>query len=328
MNSTHKVEVIEISKIEKHPNADTLDIISIDGYQVVVKSGDFKIGDLAAYVCPDNVLPDKPEYNWLKGNLRVKARKLRGIWSLGLLLPAPEGASVGEDLTEVLGIKPYVKPDPKVPGSKIYRGWAIEGPNMPITPPKYDLEAYRKYAKVLEPSEPIQITEKIHGSSARYVFWKGSMYAGSKKEWKKEDRENVMWWKVLDHYAQIEDFCREHPGVTLYGEIYGHQDLKYNVPSGKFGFAAFDILSPEGKWLNVYRANDCKDAYQLPWVPVLEENVPYDHEKVLTLSEGRSTMQSVEHMREGVVVKPMVERYDRRCGRVALKLVSNEYLSK
>ena len=44
-----KVEVVEINRVESHPNADRLDIISIKGmgYQVISAKGNFKVGDLA-----------------------------------------------------------------------------------------------------------------------------------------------------------------------------------------------------------------------------------------------------------------------------------------
>lgn len=44
------------------------------------------------------------------------------------------------------------------------------------------------------------------------------------------------------------------------------------------------------------------------------------------LAEGDSLIG--KHMREGIVIKPAVERLDLELGRVSLKLVSNRYLEK
>ena len=79
-----------------------------DNYQAIVRISDYKVGDLACYVPPDNVLPDKPEYAFLKGKLRIKSTKLRGMVSQGLVLPAPEGAGEGDDVAEQIGITHYI----------------------------------------------------------------------------------------------------------------------------------------------------------------------------------------------------------------------------
>jgi tRNA-binding EMAP/Myf-like protein len=43
--SNHQVNVVRVSEIIKHPNADTLGLVHIGGYQVVVKLADWKVGD-------------------------------------------------------------------------------------------------------------------------------------------------------------------------------------------------------------------------------------------------------------------------------------------
>ncbi len=47
--STHRVEVVRVEIIE-HPFAEKLDIAKIFGYTCCVRKGQFKNGDLAAYV--------------------------------------------------------------------------------------------------------------------------------------------------------------------------------------------------------------------------------------------------------------------------------------
>ena len=64
VKSNHRVNVVRIKEVLKHPNADKLEIYPIDGtdYQYIGPIGQFKVGDLAAYIQPDSVVPDKPEY--------------------------------------------------------------------------------------------------------------------------------------------------------------------------------------------------------------------------------------------------------------------------
>ena len=121
-NSTHKVEVFRVKKLIKHPNADTLNIMTVfDNYQAVVRIADFAVGDLAAYVPPDSILPNLPEYAFLKGSLRIKASKLRGIMSQGLVLKAPPNTNIGDDVAALLGIVHYV-PSAQRSGGCVARG--------------------------------------------------------------------------------------------------------------------------------------------------------------------------------------------------------------
>jgi RNA ligase len=136
--SSHKVPVIKIEEILPHPNADRLEIIPIGGFQVVSGKGQFKVGDLAIYVPPDSVVPEKPEFSfvWEKdggGNprdfapgesvpdkyRRVTVRRLRKEWSEGLLMPisiaqdVPSGKFLqeGDDCAERLGIEHWNPPE-------------------------------------------------------------------------------------------------------------------------------------------------------------------------------------------------------------------------
>ena len=54
----------------------------------------------------------------------------------------------------------------------------------------------------------------------------------------------------------------------------------------------------------------------------------FDLDAVLVLAEGNSLVPGANHMREGIVVKPIKERTDPEVGRVCLKVVSNAYLEK
>lgn len=58
--SIFKVEVVKINSINPHPNADRLDITSIEGmaYQVIIVKGNFHPGDLAFYFPIDSVIPE------------------------------------------------------------------------------------------------------------------------------------------------------------------------------------------------------------------------------------------------------------------------------
>ncbi len=319
--STHSIQVIRIGAIEPHPNADSLGLVRVWGYTCAVRLGDFQPGDLAAYIEPDYVVPDVPAFAFLGGHRRIKARRLRGTWSQGLLVRAPDGASEGDDVMERMGITRY---EPPPPLGLATGGEAERGPAG--FHPVYDVESWRRYGALLIPGEDVQITEKLHGTSARYCYREGGgTYCGSRKEWKREDAGNL-WWRALAATPWLAPFCEAHPDLTVYGEVFGQvQDLRYGSKPGEVWFRAFDLLQGN-RWLDFadFLALLPDDGQR---VPVLYRG-PYDVATVEALSEGKSTIPGANHVREGCVVKPVVERTDPTAGRVALKCVSNAYLER
>jgi RNA ligase (TIGR02306 family) len=143
---------------------------------------------------------------------------------------------------------------------------------------------------------------------------------------KNEHPQQNMWWKALRATPTLEAWLKEHPDIIVYGEVYGAvQNLKYGVPNGEVRIAVFDLLD-NGRWIDVHAARLA--APDLPWVPVVADNMPYDFDKLIAMSDGPSLVPGANHYREGIVVKPLQERNDLRLGRVQLKIVSPTYLEK
>ena len=117
-----KLASIEIIKnIKDHPNADSLQISEILGWQTIVKKGIHKEGDKVVFITIDTIVP---RYNWSEflvdqknpdKAIRLKNIKLRGEFSSGLVIPLSEfpmsfseNYKEGDDVTELLGIIKYV----------------------------------------------------------------------------------------------------------------------------------------------------------------------------------------------------------------------------
>lgn len=183
--STHRVEVVRVSSLQKHPNADSLSIAKLGGFTVIVKSSEWNEGDLAAYVQPDSLVPlDREEFSWLRETGRspvvsegrqyhlVRTVRLRKLPSMGLLLHAPADAVEGQDLADYYGVLHY-EPAARVgrneqPQPRHGRGGDRE-PTPTVKPPVYDLENLRRYTDVFQAGEPVVVTEKIHGANARFT---------------------------------------------------------------------------------------------------------------------------------------------------------------
>lgn len=122
----------KVSKLTPIEGADLIETATVLGWEIVVKKGEYKEGDLCTYIQIDTVVPDRPEFEFLRERkFRVRTIKLRKQISQGLIVPLPSGKwKEGDDVTEIIGVKKYEKPDnnperyekPRMP--KIwYRKW-------------------------------------------------------------------------------------------------------------------------------------------------------------------------------------------------------------
>lgn len=111
--STKLASVQIITDIQPIPNADNIVTASILGWQVVIKKNEFNIGDKVCYIQIDTVVPDLPEYEFLRERkFRVRTIKLRKQISQGLIVPLPAGKwKEGDDVTGYIGVKKYEKID-------------------------------------------------------------------------------------------------------------------------------------------------------------------------------------------------------------------------
>jgi len=325
--STHQVEVVKV-KLKPHENADNLSLVEIDGYTVVVRTQDWKNGDLGAYIVPDSLVPNTELFSFAfqnpeKDYQRITVKKLRGVYSEGMLVPAPEGAKEGDNVAKKLGVKRYV-PQFKVDSQQ------EPGPALFI--PKYDLEAFKKFSRVFYDGEEVIVSEKIHGSNGRYVFdsKKDRMFAGSRTQWKlRSDR--CPWWISFNHNQDwIEPFCRANPNIVLFGELYGNvQKLKYGLEHD-VSFLAFDVYDPVTQaYLTRKEIHELPQAFKLRFVPTLWIGNFY-REKIYSLVDGPSLIKGADHIREGIVISSLHESrlpaWETRLDRKKLKLVSNNYL--
>lgn len=221
----------------------------------------------------------------------------------------------------------------------------VESQSLSI--PDYDVDAWQRHKHLLVPGEQVWLTEKIHGANSRYVFLDGRMWAGSHHQWKK-DTLGSSWWECLRQNPWIRAFCEANPGHVLYGELVPTQKLKYGLKPQNYRLFGFDVLAyvllsasgPEHIWWEKSMLDTVRISYtdrqgknhvdrplldEAHWVPTVAE-VAYDEESIRQFAEGKSLVKGSDHIREGIVIRPVAERSDPRYGRVLLKLVSPTYL--
>jgi ATP-dependent RNA circularization protein (DNA/RNA ligase family) len=117
------------------------------------------------------------------------------------------------------------------------------------------------------------------------------------------------------------------PKVAIYGEVVGVQDLKYGLSSGEVDFYAFDIRVEDCPYVEQYlpplEVEEVCKFLDLKVAPTLYVG-PFTTE-VLELKEGLDPIGKT-HVREGIVIKPLVPRWHSKLHRVCLKKIGNGYL--
>lgn len=316
--STHAVEVVPVI-LTPHPNADSLSIVRVRGWQAIVRTEDWRDRALGAYIPPDSVLPDgfMPDLP-----RRVRAIRLRGEVSEGLLVPAPEGAALGDDVAAVLGVTHY-EPAPET----------VSGDNAPPPigyVPTYDVENARRYADRWPLGTLLVVTEKLHGENWRATWRDGALHVSSRTRWKQRETDGALSHFWLLATESVERFLREHAGAVLFGECYGNVGgFPYDAPKGGRALRVFDVWGGPDGWWSWDRLAETARRYGVPVVPDLGL-VKWSGrlEDFDEFTEGPSTLNGT-HTREGAVVRPLAEERPAASpqDRAVLKLIGRDYLT-
>lgn len=228
----------------------------------------------------------------------------------------------------------------------------------------FDIENIKRYPNLIEESEEVVYTEKVHGTfimiglvhpdlrtkemveGKLFISSKGLGSRGLYFKDNSTNQENVYLRAVklnnlsgkLEQIAynftsrpckQYNLINNEKATVWLLGEVYGVQKgYGYGTNGAVPGFRAFSI-----KVGHKYISNRdmfeslCKHA-EIPITPVLYRG-PFSKETLKKYTDGNETVTGHSlHIREGIVVTPVEERFNSEIGRVILKSVSDEYLGK
>lgn len=341
MPSSLYVPVATIDALEPHSNADSLELATILGWQLIVKKGEYQVGSKVTYFPIDTVLPpelaDRFGVSSYLDRGRIRCVKLRGEPSFGLaVLPDDPTWEPGENVVEYYpGVRKYEPPlrgTPGVPGQLP----ADCLPEHPLFPRYTSIENMRNYPQIFEEGEMVYVTEKIHGTNTRIGMIEGELMGGSHRMRRKapesheEALQNPYWFpstlpQVMGLLESLwNQGCKQ---VVIYGEVYGDRVQSFHYgQKGTYGYRAFDILV-DGKYLDAAEFVHICRFVDIPIVPSLA-CIPFSLHGIKELSEGKTTLlpEETAHIREGVVVKPIRERTHPKLGRCVLKYLSDTYL--
>jgi RNA ligase (TIGR02306 family) len=327
----------KIKSLDPIEGAEAIERASVLGWQLVVKKGEFKVGDFCVYCEIDSLFPDKPEFEFLRPRkMRVKTIRLRGQISQGICFPLsflPANFEVVEnaDCTEVLGI---VKYEPPVPAhlSGIAKG------KFPSFIPKTDETRVQVLQRLLDKykGETCYLTEKLDGSSATFYLYQNEFGVCSRNLDLLEDTENT-FWKVA-RALDIETKLRSLNGnFALQGELVGEhiQDNKLKLRGHTvYFFNVFDIDRFE--YFLYQKFVETIPKLNLQTVPILstDYSLSNDIDSIIQLATRKSAINPTVWA-EGIVIRPLTEKIDLilstenfNNGRVTLKAINPEFLLK
>ena len=354
--STLFVKVVKITKISPHNNADRLEVCHIKGWECVTKKDQFKVGDLAVYVPVDARIPYALEERLFKDakikldHGRIKTIRLRGMVSQGLLIKPDQVPELGalkeeQDVAGALKITKYEPPEPGNSGVG-----PKSGKQRKKTPGfiRYtDIENIKWYNDAFKDGDLVVMTEKLHGTSARYTLtptepkniWQkikkffgldlGMDLVCGTRETEQYETDPFSTWAKIGRQFCIKQKLK--PGEIVFGEIIGNgiqTGYDYGYVPGHHGFFVYDVsvLHEDGtrRFLDHEEIAVWCLFRGLNMVPVFYIG-PYSEETLKTFTQGPSWLDPKNPTREGTVVRPIKEEKGPSSCRKVLKSISPIY---
>jgi RNA ligase (TIGR02306 family) len=328
----------KIDDIRPIDGADAIECAVVGGWTVVVKKGEFAVGDLAVYCEIDSWIPtelapflskgkEPREFEGVRGE-RLRTVKLRGQLSQGLLLNLDTALSFtntfqeGDDVSEVLNIKKW---EMQVPAQLAGQ---VKG-NFPSLIPKTDQERCQNLVKeiagAIESGLRFEVTEKLEGSSMTCYVIGGEFGVCSRNLDLKRDEHNTFWKVAIEE--DIEEKMRQFgEDFAIQGELIG-PGIQGNIYKlSKPEFHVFDVYNvTAGVYLTPIQRQALIEKMGLKHVPVLNYGADLsdtlqveDVDGLLKFAEGKSGLCKTQE-REGVVFKE-------HNGGFTFKAISNKYL--
>lgn len=329
------VSVETIADLRPIPDADAIECATVRGWEVVVRKGEFAIGDPVVYIEIDSALPltdarfaflesrgSKTLVDGRKVHV-LKTIRLRGQYSQGLVLPAAQFADEvdrGGDLSAVLGVEKY---EPPIPANL---AGEVVGPFPTDLARKSDAERVQNlvdcFDMLLEQGD-WEATEKIDGSSITYILTgdPDTPIRVCSRNWELVPAPELTSMQVAERYG-----LADLPiGTVVQGELYGEgiQGNPLQVKGAElavFGVFAERQPVPRDSWPDTLRNHAA---------PVLDLEVPATVHEAVAQVEGMKSKITPGRPAEGVVWhEKSGKSFDELGRRSCWKSVNNKYLLK
>lgn len=344
------IDKFAIEKLEPHFNADRLDVATISGWQVVVSKNKYKQGDEVIYIPVQTILSEELNDKVFPPDSKIKLGKDRRIKTISLRKQISQGMTLDPkefDLEYVrANCTKWQSPAESLPNHMKVNVSKKPKPDIKAFVKYTDMEHGKYYDRCLQDGETVYITQKLHGTSARYGWhkteanvWylkllkflrllpKDTFCYGSRNVQlqyrlsKKNYYEGDVYGKIAKEYELKE---RIPKGYALYGEIVGdgiQKGWNYGCETGQHVFYVYDVRDTVNeRWLNCDEMFAFCDEYRFQTVP-LHYKGPYNSQLIKDYLDMNTLSDEIN---EGVVIKPEVNRTG-PMGRFVLKYISDAY---
>lgn len=317
----------KVIEVLPHPNADRLDLIRVLGWQLCCEKGLYKPGDNCVFCEIDSVLPQRPEFEFMRRvNFRVKTIRLRDCLSQGLSLPMsllpPGDYNIGDDVTDLLGIIKYEPPD-------IMHLGDVAGA-LPGFIPTTDEFRIQAFPNALERHKGcfMEATEKLEGTSMTVYFHEDHVgVCGRRLEYKEDPIGNAMWAWVKKHELD-KRLKKLGVSVAIQGEFIGPGIQGNYYQLNRHDFRVYDFFFIKESEYGLQRNHqDLADYFNVICVPTrFTSYIPATVDEAVAKASLNSVITPGKPI-EGLVWRPLNEhRRDPELGRFSFKTINNNYL--
>lgn len=285
-----------IDDVVKHPGADSLDLVTVGGWQMVSKLGTFKPGDRAMYFEIDSFVPvDHPAFAFLEKNAikwndrvgaRIKTIKLRGEVSQGLIIPISEfpelygtidGVPELVDFAIALGVEKWERPvSPQLAGrikgnfpgflrktdqERIQNLWGRFGLKDELRRSEYSHPETGEIVVVERPPRYIrdtmyEVTVKLDGSSMS-AYNRDGEFGVCSRNLDLAETEGNTFWQVARKLHLRERLASLGGNYALQGELVGPGIQDNTDKLSVPEFYLFDVFNIKtGKYLSSFARNE------------------------------------------------------------------------
>jgi len=176
---------------------------------------------------------------------------------------------------------------------------------------------YRSKAQEILLFKELYALEKVHGTSANISWKEGkvSYFPGGESLSKFKSLFNEE--RLVKHFTEL-----GHEEVVVYGEAYGGSCQKMSYMYGpELRFIVFDVFI-NNIWLDVPNMDEVATRLEqevVPWRKIVCDLAAIDNERDRPSEVAVRRGFTEEHIREGVVLRPLAEMFNRYGERMIVK---------
>lgn len=330
-------EVTQLAPIKK---ADRIEVATVLGWEIVVKKGEFNIGDKCVYIEVDGFLPvDDERFEFLRPTsykrndlvgegFRVRSIEMRNQISQGLLFQlsnfselSPE-LPIGEDVTKLLKIRKFEEPEQNTGiGTTI-------GAFSPYVSTTDEMRIQSIPGMIEElTGKPYYISTKMDGTSSTIEVVDGVVHAYNRYHEMKDEEKSVLWKWIHKHKID-EKMTELGIDFSIQGELCGPGIQKNRLQLREHEVFIYNVNDSKGKRQSLNSLIKMAALLKIKTVPIDEVGESFDY-TLEELKEKSKGYYPSGIRREGIVVRPQEPfKSEEGLSSLSFKVLNNEFLLK